>query len=74
MILERFPEIQKLTPSEKLVFVSELWNELESHPSDIPVSPEILETLDGRMEDFRRHPDRFTTWEAAKQRILGRDA
>lgn len=29
MILERFPEIQQLSPSEKLAFVSELWNDLE---------------------------------------------
>ena len=37
MILERFPEVRKLSPSEKLIFVSELWNELEAHPSEVPV-------------------------------------
>ena len=74
MILERFPEVRKLSPSEKLIFVSELWNELEAHPSEVPVSPEIIAELDRRMENFRQHPDQFTTWEAVKKRILGSPA
>lgn len=72
MILERFPEIQRLSPSEKLIFVSELWNNLEANPSEVPVSREILSEIDRRMEHFRQHPDEFTTWEAVKERILGR--
>lgn len=71
MILEKFPEVQRLPASEKLIFVSELWNDLEANPSEVPVSREILAELDRRMEHFRKHPDQFTTWEAVKQRILG---
>lgn len=71
MILDRFPEVQKLSAAEKLLFVSELWNDLEAHPSEIPVSREILAELDRRMERFRKYPEEFTTWEAAKNRIAG---
>jgi putative addiction module component (TIGR02574 family) len=71
MILEKFPEVQRLSPSEKLLFVSELWNDLEANPSEVPVSREIIAELDRRMEHFRQHPDEFTTWEAVKGRILG---
>ena len=71
MILDKFPEVQKLSPSEKLLFVSELWNDLEAHPSEVPVSREVLAELDRRMEHFRKHPDEFATWEAVKERILG---
>jgi putative addiction module component (TIGR02574 family) len=71
MILEKFPEVQRLSASEKLTFVTELWNELEASPSEVPVSREIIEELDRRMEHFREHPDEFTTWEAVKERILG---
>jgi putative addiction module component (TIGR02574 family) len=71
MILEKFPEVQRLSASEKLVFVSELWNDLEAHPSEVPVSREIIAELDRRMEHFRQHPDEFTTWEAVKGRVLG---
>jgi hypothetical protein len=62
MILAQFPEVQRLTAAEKLQFVS--------HPESLPVSPEIVEALDQRMEHFRQHPDAVTTWEAAKERIL----
>ncbi|MGA2173482.1 MAG: addiction module protein [Verrucomicrobiota bacterium] len=71
MILEKFPEVQRLSASEKLMFVSELWNDLEANPSQVPVAREIIEGLDRRMEHFRQHPDQFTTWEAVKERILG---
>ena len=71
MILEKFPEVQQLSASEKLIFVSELWNDLEAHPSEVPVSREIIAELDRRMEHFRQHPDEFTTWETVKGRILG---
>jgi len=71
MILEQFPEVQRLTPAEKLIFVSELWNDLEAHPSEVPVSREILAELDRRMAHFREHPEQFTTWESVRERILG---
>jgi putative addiction module component (TIGR02574 family) len=71
VILEKFPEVGRLSASEKLIFVSELWNDLEAHPSEVPVSREVLAELDRRMEHFRQHPEAFTTWEAARDRILG---
>ena len=71
MILEKFPEVRRLSPDEKLIFVSELWNDLEAHPSDVPVAPEIIEELDRRIAHFKEHPEHFTTWEAVKERVLG---
>jgi putative addiction module component (TIGR02574 family) len=71
MILDKFPEVRRLSPSEKLTFVSELWNDLEANPPDVPVSHEVLAELDRRMEHFQQHPEEFTTWEAVKERILG---
>jgi putative addiction module component (TIGR02574 family) len=71
MILEKFPEVQRLSPSEKLIFVSELWNDLEAHPSEVPVSREIIQVLDRRLEHFRQHPAEFSTWEAVEGRVLG---
>jgi len=72
MILDKFPEVQRLSPSEKLIFVSELWNDLEANPSEVPVSREVLAELDRRMDHFRQHPDEFATWEAVKERFLVR--
>lgn len=70
MILERFPNLQQLSPSEKLILVSELWNELESNPVSVPVSEEVIAELDRRIEHFEKNPQEFTTWEAVKKRLL----
>jgi putative addiction module component (TIGR02574 family) len=72
MILENIPEVKRLTPAQKLVLVSELWDDLAANPMDVPVSPEQIAELDRRMEDYRRNPDKVTSWEAIQQRILGR--
>jgi putative addiction module component (TIGR02574 family) len=71
VILEQHPDIQRLSPSEKLVLVTELWDDLAAHPADVPVTPEQIAELDRRMEDYRRDPTQMTTWEAIKLRILG---
>jgi putative addiction module component (TIGR02574 family) len=71
MILEQHPEIQRLSPSEKFVLVTELWDDLAAHPADVPVSPEQIAELDRRMEAYRKDPTKVTTWEAIKERILG---
>ncbi len=71
MILEKFPEVKRLSSSGNLIFVSELWNDPEAHPTEVPVARETIAEVDRRLEHFRRHPDQFTTCEAAKERILG---
>ena len=42
MILESIPDVNRLTPAQKLLLVSELWNDLAAHPSEIPVSREQI--------------------------------
>ena len=59
MILDRFPEIQKLSPDEKLLVVTELWNDLEANPPKTPAAPEGLAELNRRMEHFHKHPEEF---------------
>jgi len=70
MIIEKLPQINGLSSSEKLLLVGELWNDLASRPSEIPVSRDILEELDRRIEEYEKNPDSVTTWEEAKSRIL----
>ena len=70
MIIEKLPQLKNLSSSEKLLLVGELWDDLASHPSEIPVSRDILEELDRRIEEYEKSPDSVTTWEEAKSRIL----
>jgi putative addiction module component (TIGR02574 family) len=71
MILERFPEVERLSAEEMLQLASELWNKVEEHPTDIPVDPEIAAELHRRMEHFKNHPDQCTTWEKVRDKLLG---
>jgi len=72
MILETIPDVNRLTPAQKLLLVSELWDDLAAHPTAIPVSREKIAELDRRMEAYRRDPSQVTSWEAIQQRILGK--
>jgi putative addiction module component (TIGR02574 family) len=71
IVLEKFPDVKKLSPAEKLTLVSELWADLETNPSELSVSSETLFELDRRMEYFHQHPNQFTNWDTVKSKILG---
>lgn len=71
MILERHPELQRLSAADKLALVSELWDDLAAHPEVVPVAPELIAELDRRMEAYRKDPTQVATWEAVKSRLLG---
>lgn len=71
MILERFPEIQRMSAEEKLLFVSEVWNDLEQHPADVPVPRAMIAELEKRAAHFRENPGEFTTWDSIRERIQG---
>lgn len=72
MILETIPDVSRLTAAQKLLLVSELWDDLAAHPTEVPVSREQIAELDRRMAEYRRDPSHVTTWEAIQQRILGK--
>ena len=66
MILEQHPELRRLSPSQKLALVSELWDDLAAHPDEVPVTSEQIAELDRRMETYRKDPTQVTSWEAIK--------
>lgn len=61
-----------MTAAEKLQLVNELWAELASHPSQIPVTREQLAEIERRMTEYRLKPSEVTTWEAIRQRVLSK--
>ena len=70
--METMPDVNRLTPAQKLLLVSELWDDLAAHQSEVPASPEQIAELDRRMEAYRRDPSQVTTWETIQRRVLGR--
>jgi putative addiction module component (TIGR02574 family) len=51
MILDRHPDIRRLSPAEKLILATELWDDLAAHPAYIPVTEEQIAELDRRMDE-----------------------
>ena len=69
MILERIPEIMKLTKAEQAELFGELSDLLAHDDAWNELSPEIIAELDRRMEEYRRDPSSARTWEQVKARI-----
>jgi putative addiction module component (TIGR02574 family) len=63
MIAEKIAGIEKLSASEKMLLVSELWNELAAHPGEVPVQQKIIDELDRRIAEYERNPRAVTAWE-----------
>ena len=69
MILERIPEIMKLTKAEQAELFGELGDLLAHDDAWDELSPEIIAELDRRMEEYRSDPSTGRTWEQVKARI-----
>lgn len=72
VIIEQIPLLKRLSSTEKLLLVSELWDDLAAHPSEIPVSREHIAELERRLEGYKNQPENVTSWQAVQQRIMGR--
>ncbi len=53
MILERHPELRRLSPADKLALVSELWDDLAAHPEDVSVIQEWAAEAVRRRDEVR---------------------
>ncbi|MEA3213682.1 MAG: putative addiction module component [Chthoniobacter sp.] len=67
MILERFPEIQKLSPNERLQLYSELGDTLFV---DEPVTdPVVIAELDHRWAEYQRDPSSAKPWSEVRKQL-----
>jgi putative addiction module component (TIGR02574 family) len=48
-MIERFPELEMLSPSEKLTLASELWDQVASNPGQIPATLEQMAELKAKI-------------------------
>jgi hypothetical protein len=59
MILERFPDIQKLTKEERVLLFCELQDVVVGENELINADPEIVAELDRRIQEYRQKPERI---------------
>ena len=61
-----------LSPSEKLQLVEDLWDDLATTPSDVPVQDWQKEELARRKANLMSKPASGLSWEEVKARIRSR--
>ncbi len=62
-------EIKHLSKSEKLLLVSELWDQIAESPEDLALTQRQLALLDQRYQEFRKNSEEGEPWDAVRERI-----
>ena len=60
MILEKIPELRRLSAEERLMLLTELWDELTANPDEVPLTPEQEDLLDRLWQDYQKDPSQST--------------
>jgi len=61
--------IKKLSKSEKLLLVAELWDDIADSPEDVPLTEAQERHLDERYQQFCENPEEGESWAVVKDRI-----
>ena len=69
MIADQFPGLLQRSDGEKLQLAGELWRDVigDDIPSDDPTLASLLES---RLAEYEAHPERVSTWDQVKARLL----
>jgi putative addiction module component (TIGR02574 family) len=66
-------EIRKLSVPERLQLVTEIWDSILDTPELLPVSDELTEELQRRLEAHRASPEDSESWESVDRKVFGAD-
>ncbi len=69
MILERLPDVQQLSPSDKRRLAEELWDELLPRQPLTTNDDALEKLLDVRHHDYELRPDTASSWEEVRRRL-----
>ena len=63
-----------LSTSERILRLQDEWDDIAGNPAELDLTPEQLEELHRRLEDHRRNPRPYKTWEEVREELerLGR--
>ncbi|MEM9080625.1 MAG: addiction module protein [Verrucomicrobiota bacterium] len=69
MIAETIPALAKLTPREKYILASELWEELESSKEGLPIEDSVVRMLEERHQEYLANPTKVVSWESIQSKL-----
>ena len=64
-----YSELFKLSMSEKLQLLEDLWDSIASDPERVPIPEWQIEELDRREEEQQRNPQTGSSWDEVEARI-----
>lgn len=66
------PAFEKMSPSEQIQHVQDLWDRIAEHPEGVPVSAEMKAELDRRLAAHRADPSTAIPWGQVKAELRRR--
>ncbi len=69
MRIQDIPEIERLSTSEKILLVEDLWDQIASEPSEVPIPPSHIQELERRLHRHTTHPGTLLSLEELQSKI-----
>jgi putative addiction module component (TIGR02574 family) len=66
------PEIRRLPVPERIQLVEQIWNSIAEDQAALELTAAQKAELDGRLAAHEAAPDRGSSWEDVKERLLGK--
>lgn len=64
-------EILKLSVSERIQLVEDIWDSIAADPDTLPLTDEQRAELDDRIDDAEANPGQGRPWSEVRDRLLG---
>ncbi len=72
MQLRNISEITKLSTPEKILLVEDLWNDIASDKSSVPIPQSHKKELDRRLKNYKSNPGSLLSLEELQENIESR--
>jgi putative addiction module component (TIGR02574 family) len=69
MGINEIPQISRMSTSEKILFLEDLWDSIASDESSVPVPQVHKDELDARLENYEANPGNLLSFEELQDRI-----
>lgn len=62
------PTFDQMTPTERVLYVQDLWDRIAEQPQDLPITEAQRAELQDRLADYQAHPETSIPCEVARER------
>jgi putative addiction module component (TIGR02574 family) len=69
MSTKPFNEISKLSVSERIQLVEDIWDSIAAEPESIAITEVQRQELDRRLDNYNNNPQPGSTWDEVKKRV-----